>query len=186
MYTKSEALSGALTVLCGPMFSGKTELLIQRVLAATVKAVVYKPVADTRYADMFVHSHNGLRIAAVGLELDAPNLLDDTDVGVIAIDEAQFLLSDAVPRILEAVRAGVHCIVAGLDLDSFGRPFGPIPILMSFATDVVKLSGKCARCTRASTRSQRLVQDTSPIWVGGAEAYEPRCLQCFDSRGIVQ
>jgi thymidine kinase len=165
------------------MFCGKTEQLISRVLAAVSPAgvIVYKPVNDTRYADSYVHSHNGLRIAAVGLGLDAPDM--PHDVGVIAIDEAQFLLSDAVPRIIEAVRAGVRVICAGLDLDCFGRPFGPMPILMAYANEIVKLSGTCGKCPRPSTRSHRLIRSDAAILPGGAETYEPRCVVCFDPKG---
>ena len=176
-------MNGRLEVICGPMFAGKTEALIGRVQSANDLGgvFVFKPVSDTRHADSFVHSHNGLKIASCGLEPDARNL--PLEAGVVAIDEAQFLSSDAIPRILDVVRAGVRVICAGLDLDAFGRPFGPMPILMAFSNEVTKLSGTCARCNRPSTRSHRLVRSDAAILLGGAEAYEPRCVVCFDSKG---
>lgn len=176
--------AGRLEVIAGPMFSGKTEALIHRVRMAhafDMRVIAFKPVTDTRHADTFIHSHGGQKIEARMLERDAPEL--PYDVGVIVIDEAQFLSSDAIPRILDAVRSGTRVIVAGLDLDCFGHPFGPMPILMAFANEVVKLSGKCARCKQPSTRSHRLVRSDASILVGGSETYEPRCAVCFDPKG---
>lgn len=170
-------------MIAGPMFSGKTETLIYRVRLARdlSRTVAFKPVTDTRHADEFIHSHDGLKIEAKCLAPDAPDL--PLGAEIIAIDEAQFLSSDAVPRLLDAVRAGVRVIVAGLDLDCFGRPFGPMPVLMAFANEVVKLSGRCSKCGGPSTRSHRLIRSDAAILVGGSETYEPRCVVCFDSKG---
>ena len=166
------------------MFSGKTEALIHHILEAEsngLKIRAYKPTLDTRYEDSYIHSHNGSLIKSHTLAPDAPDL--PTDVGLIAIDEAQFLTLEAVPRILEAVRAGQRIVAAGLDLDCFGKPFGPMPVLMAFANEVRKLSGICSRCAHPSTRSHRLVRSEAAILVGGSEMYEPRCAQCFDPEG---
>ena len=165
------------------MFGGKSTTLIHRIHMAGLAGTsfrAFKPVIDTRSGDSFIHAHGGEKIEAEFIDRDTPNL--PKDVGLIAIDEAQFLTSDAVPRILDVVRDGVRVIAAGLDLDAFGRPFGPMPILMAFANEVVKLAGTCARCRQPSTRSHRLVCSSSAILVGGAEVYEPRCLRCFDPR----
>lgn len=175
-------MNGRLEVICGPMFAGKTEALIQRVKTANDLGgkYVFKPTTDTRHADQLVHSHAGTVIEALSLAPDAPDL---PEAGVIAIDEAQFLSGDAIPRLLEAVKFGTRVICAGLDLDAFGRPFGPMPILMAFANEVTKLSGTCAKCRRPSTRSHRLVRSDAAILVGGSESYEPRCIVCFDPKG---
>lgn len=178
--------TGRLEIIAGPMFAGKTRTLIDRVQAAVVTnrwVVVYKPVIDTRHNDTHIHAHSGEVIPSYPLEADAPKLPHDVDV--IAIDEAQFLTSDAIPRLLEAARAGVRVILAGLDLDASGRPFGPMPVLMAFADEVVKITGTCAKCQRPSTRTHRLFRPAEDvvIQVGGADKYEPRCVICFDPRG---
>jgi thymidine kinase len=167
------------------MFSGKTEALIKRAYQTEkvygLKAVVFKPFADTRHQQAEVISHNGTSIPAKWLAKDAPNL--PHDVGLIAIDEVQFLSLDAVPRIMEAVNAGVMVMVAGLDLTSKGEPFGPVPALMALADSVVKLVSRCAKCSTPANRSQRLVVSSETVLVGGTESYEPRCLSCFDPKG---
>ena len=176
---------GKLDVVVGPMFSGKTEALIRRAYQTEkfygLKAVVFKPVADTRHQHAEVVSHDGTSIPARWIAKDAPNL--PHDVGLIAIDEVQFLSLDAVPRIMDAVNAGVTVMVAGLDLTSKGEPFGPVPALMALADSVTKLVSRCAKCSKPATRSQRLVNSTETVLVGGIESYEPRCLACFDLKG---
>jgi thymidine kinase len=104
-------------------------------------------------------------------------------VALIAIDEIQFFSLDAVPRILDVVRSGVNVVVAGLDLTSKGEPFGPVPALMAYADSVVKLTSRCSKCNKPATRSHRRVVSTETVLIGGTEAYEPRCLACFDPRG---
>ncbi len=177
--------SGRLEVVAGCMFSGKTETLIKRVRQVRdyrgEKIAVFKPVTDTRHAASAVISHNGTQIEAQWLERDAPNL--PQDVSLIALDEAQFLSLDAVPRILESVRAGITVIAAGLDLTYRAEPFGPMPALMALADEVTKLTSRCAKCHQPATRSQRLAASAETVLVGGAESYEPRCLACFDPRG---
>ena len=181
-------MTGSLVVLTGPMFSGKSSRLITRVRLAEIegfKVRAFKPVTDTRNTDSWIHSHNNEKIPAEFIERDGTGLPTTPGVELLAIDEAQFLLDSAVPRILDLVRQGTRIIAAGLDLDAFGRPFGNLPMLMAFANEVVKLTGKCAKCPSPSTRSHRLVRSTTDatILVGGAETYEPRCLPCFDPNG---
>lgn len=170
-------------MLTGPMFSGKTEALIKHVLAADkyMMAKAFKPTLDTRFKDSYIHSHGGSKIKSYPLDPEAMDL--PLNVGLIAIDEAQFLSLDAIPRIMEALRRGQNVVLSGLDLDAFGRPFGPMPWLMAFANDVRKLSGTCAQCSLPSTRSQRLIKSDEAILVGGSDIYEPRCLACFEPAG---
>lgn len=174
-----------LEVVCGPMFSGKTEALIKRVRDVEhlhgQKVAVFKPVTDTRHLVPAVISHNGTSIVAKWLERDARDL--PSDVALIALDEAQFFSLDAVPRILEIVRAGVRVIAAGLDLTYRAEPFGPMPALMALADEVTKLASRCAKCHQPATRSQRLVSSGETVLVGGSESYEPRCLTCFEVKG---
>lgn len=180
-------MGGRLEVVVGPMFSGKTEALIKRVHRAEHyhgwNVAVFKPVTDTRHAQEAVISHNGSSIPARWLERDAPNL--PLDARLIGLDEVQFFSLDAIPRILEAVRAGVHVVCAGLDLTYRAEPFGPVPALMAYADEVVKLTSRCSKCFQPATRTQRRIAtpDAPAVLVGGAETYEPRCLGCFDPRG---
>ena len=178
-------MTGRLEVVVGPMFSGKTETLIKRVYQTErfycQKAVVFKPLTDTRHAEAAVISHNGTSHVAEWLARDAPAL--PHDVALIALDEVQFFTMDAVPRILEALHAGVNIVAAGLDLTFRGEPFGPVPALMAYADSVTKLTSTCARCSKPATRSHRLSSSTETVLVGGTESYEPRCLACFDPKG---
>lgn len=176
-----------LEVICGPMFSGKTETLIKRVWDVQHfrcgKAAVFKPVTDTRHAVPAVVSHDGTKIDAHWLERDALGLPHDVDL--IALDEAQFFSLDAIPRVIEALQAGVRVVAAGLDLTYRAEPFGPMPALMALADEVTKLTSRCSKCHQPATRSQRLVSSGDTVLVGGAETYEPRCFSCFDPKGVV-
>jgi thymidine kinase len=173
-----------LEVIVGPMFSGKTSALIQRAWNLENffkwKVAVFKPVTDTRHNVSKIVSHDGVAIDAKWMNRDASELPHNVDL--IAIDEVQFFSLDAVPRILEAVHAGVRVVVAGLDLTCWGEPFGPVPALMSYADSVTKLASRCAKCHQPATRTQRLSSSNDTILVGGAESYEPRCLTCFDPK----
>lgn len=176
--------SGRLEVVCGPMFSGKTEALIKRATemrGLNREVAVFKPVTDTRHMVPEVVSHNGTRIEAQWLQRDAPGL--PRTHGLIAIDEVQFCSLDAVPNILAAVRAGAHVLVAGLDLTYRAEPFGPVPALMAYADVVTKLTSRCAKCHESASRTQRHKVSYDTVLVGGAEFYEPRCLVCFDPHG---
>jgi thymidine kinase len=175
-------MTPGLEVICGPMFSGKTETLIKRVWQMKHyhgwKVAVFKPVTDTRHENHAVISHNGSSVDAQWLERDAPDL--PRDVNLIAFDEVQFFSLDAIPSILDAVRSGVHVIAAGLDLTYRAEPFGPVPALLAYANTVEKLTSRCARCHQPATRTQRLASSSDTVLVGGAESYEPRCVGCFD------
>lgn len=179
---------GWIEIICGSMFSGKTEELIRRVTRAQiarVKVQVFKPSIDTRYAEAKVASHGGALLSATPLETSDQlerSILPDTSV--VAIDEAQFFdigITDVCRRLAER---GIRVIVAGLDLDFRGEPFGPMPQLMAEAEEVDKVHAICVVCGSEASRSQRLINGvpsrySDPIIVIGAtETYEARCRQC--------
>ncbi len=183
-----EGFRGSIEVICGSMFSGKTEELIRRVRRAQIarqKVQVFKPAIDTRYTAEHVASHNGLRVEAVpvnGVEEIGRRIEADTDV--VAIDEAQFLEAGIVDLCEELADRGVRVIVAGLDMDFRGEPFGPLPALLARAEEVSKLRAICVRCGASASRTQRLIDgrpaayDDPIILVGAAETYEARCRRC--------
>jgi thymidine kinase len=170
------------------MFSGKTEELIRRVKRAQIakqKVQVFKHQVDTRYSEERVSSHNGMHIDAVPVEEVAHILeLVDPDTTVVAIDEAQFFdwsIADVCNTLAEQ---GKRVIVAGLDMDFRGEPFGPMPLLMAQAETVDKLTAICVVCGAPATRTQRLINgqpaayDDPIILVGASEVYEARCRRC--------
>jgi thymidine kinase len=177
--------TGRVEVICGSMFSGKTEELIRRVRRAEIakqKVQVFKPDIDIRYAVQRVTSHNGQDFEAIPVK-DAQELMNrvQEDTTVVAIDEAQFFDS-GIERVTELLAdRGVRVIIAGLDMDFRGEPFGPIPALLSRADEVQKLHAICMICGEDASRTQRLVNgepanyDDPIIMVGASEAYEARC-----------
>jgi thymidine kinase len=178
---------GWIEVVAGPMFSGKSEELIRRVTRAMIAKLpvqVFKPVIDNRYDAVAVASHAGrtLRAEAVSDTRDLRVRIDPV-TRVIAVDEAQFFDEDLVQLALELADTGRRVIVAGLDLDFRGVPFGPMPGLLAQAEIVEKLTAICS-CGKAATRTQRLIggrpahEEDPVILVGAAEAYEPRCRSC--------
>lgn len=176
---------GRLEVICGSMFSGKSEELIRRVRRAQIarqRVQVYKPVLDARYGMQHVASHDGARVDAIPIahSEEIPQRLE-AGVTVVAIDEAQFL-DDELPQVVQALAGrGIRVIAAGLDMDFRGEPFGPMPAMLSLAELVDKLQAICMVCGAPANRSQRLVngtpaQYTDPvILVGAQEVYEARC-----------
>ena len=180
---------GHLELVAGPMFSGKSEELIRRVTRALIakqRVQVFKPAIDDRYDTVRVASHNGRTLEATPIK-DVEDLATqlESDSQVIAIDEAQFLDETLIPLVLDLADEGKRVIIAGLDLDFRGEPFGPLPALLAQAEVVEKLTAIC-RCGRAATRTQRLIgghpahYDDPIILVGAAESYEPRCRSCHD------
>jgi thymidine kinase len=195
--------SGHIEVVCGPMFSGKSEELIRRVTRALIAKQdvrVFKPAIDDRYHVTSVASHAGRTVqaqpvkstleirSALGLApepalfgLENPDALEVALPDVVAFDEAQFMDAGLVPLALELARAGVRVICGGLDLDFRAEPFGIMPDLLARAEHVEKLTAICPICGMPATRTQRLVNgmparfDDPVILVGAAEAYEPRC-----------
>src|SRR5512142_1045307 len=176
---------GSIEVICGSMFSGKTDELIRRLVRATIarqKVQVFKPAIDVRYAVEKVTSHAGADFDAIPVEKAADILAKlDTDTTVVGIDEAQFMDADVVKVAQELADLGKRVLVAGLDLDFRGEPFGPMPVLMAKAELVDKLHAICMVCGEEASRTQRLVNgrparyDDPVVIVGAAEMYEARC-----------
>lgn len=190
MYNKPTG--GWIEVICGSMFSGKTEELIRRLRRAEIakqQAQVFKPAIDTRYADREVTSHNGLQFEATPVE-GATQLRRsiEPDTTVVAIDEAQFFEDGIVELCTSLADEGLRVIVAGLDTDFRGEPFGPMPTLMAEAEQVDKLQAICVVCGGPASRTQRLIDgepaayDDPVILVGAREVYEARCRGCHEVR----
>ena len=179
---------GWVEVVCGSMFSGKTEELIRRAKRAIIakqKVQVFKPSVDTRYVHEKVTSHSGSNFQAAPVA-EAADILKslDADTEVVAIDEAQFFDWSIAEVCNELANRGLRVIVAGLDMDFRGEPFGPLPILMAQAEHVDKLQAICQQCGAPASRTQRLIDgrpaayDDPVILVGAEEVYEARCRVC--------
>jgi thymidine kinase len=181
---------GWIEVIAGPMFSGKSEELIRRVrraLIARQSVLVFKPRLDNRYHESHVVSHDGKQVAAIPVESAAEMEAHlDPLPQVVAVDEAQFLDRGLLSLVERLAAQGVRVILAGLDLDFRGEPFGLMPELLARAEFVEKLSAICPRCGAPATRTQRLVNGkparySDPvILVGAEEHYEPRCRACHE------
>ncbi|AJD92356.1 thymidine kinase [Jeotgalibacillus malaysiensis] len=177
--------TGWVEVICGSMFSGKSEELIRRVRRAQFARqhiLVFKPKLDDRYSEEAIVSHNGASVIAVPVEHSSEILDQVTEkADLIAIDEVQFFDEEIVEVITKLADQGFRVITAGLDQDFRGEPFGPVPHLMSLAEQVTKLQAVCAVCGSPASRTQRLIEgrpagyDDPVILVGASEAYEPRC-----------
>ncbi|WP_335871456.1 thymidine kinase [Bacillus sp. 2205SS5-2] len=177
--------TGWVEVICGSMFSGKSEELIRRVRRtqfAKQSIMVFKPRIDNRYSEESVVSHNGTSVIAKSVEksLDIEGLVT-AEVDVVAIDEVQFFDKEIVQVVEKLANSGHRVIIAGLDQDFRGEPFGPMPKLMAVAEQVTKLQAVCSVCGSPASRTQRLIEgnpacyDDPIILVGASEAYEPRC-----------
>ena len=188
----SKSDRGSIELICGSMFSGKTEELIRRLRRASIAKQtiqVFKPVIDDRYHAEKVASHNGLTFLATPVKDVAdikPALREDTQI--VAIDEVQFFHPSVVQLCEELADDGYRVICAGLDTDFRGEPFGPIPELMARAESVSKLHAICVVCFEDASRTQRLINgepagfDDPVVMVGAAEVYEARCRQCHEVR----
>ena len=181
---------GWIEVIAGSMFSGKTEEMIRRVRRARIakqKVEVFKPLLDIRYHAEQVSSHNGLQWEAVPVENArqiAESLEDDTTI--VAVDEVQFFDWEISKVCNDLAGRGLRVILAGLDMDFRGEPFGPMPLLMAEAEEVTKLQAICVTCGAPASRTQRLIDDEPAayddpiILVGGSESYEARCRHCHE------
>jgi thymidine kinase len=187
---------GWVEIVCGSMFSGKTEELIRRVRRARIakqQVQVFKPALDNRYELQKVSSHNGLHWQAVPVS-NAREILDqlEPETTVVAVDEAQFFDWE-IAQVCDLLAArGLRVILAGLDVDFRGEPFGPMPLLMAEAEEVTKLQAICVVCGAPASRTQRLIDgkpaayDDPVILVGGSESYEARCRACHQVPGKPQ
>ena len=178
----NKSKTGWIEVVCGSMFSGKTEELIRRLKRAKIanlKTEIFKPLIDTRYHETEVVSHDANSITSTPVPSSQTILLLSNDVQVVGIDEAQFF-DDGLPDVCEQLAAnGIRVIIAGLDMDFLGRPFGPIPALLAKAEYITKVHAICVRCGALANHSYRLVESDSKVLLGEKESYEPRCRECF-------
>lgn len=173
---------GRIEVVCGSMFSGKTEELIRRMKRAEFarqKVEIFKPSIDTRYSEQNVVSHDKHVIKSTVVESSASILLLSSNIDVVGIDEAQFMDEGLVDVCNQLAYRGVRVIVAGLDMDFKGKPFGPIPALCAIADDVTKVHAICVKCGALAYISHRLVDIDKRVLLGEQAEYEPLCRECY-------
>jgi thymidine kinase len=177
------ASSGWIEVICGSMFSGKTEELIRRMRRARIarqRVEIFKPAIDQRFSDYAVVSHDESAIPSTPVSTPSQIILLAADADVVGVDEGQFFDPSLVEVCSRLAADGKRVIVAGLDQDYLGRPFEPIPQLMAVAEYVTKLHAVCVVCGGPANHSQRLVAGGDRLLLGAKESYEPRCRRCFD------
>ena len=173
---------GWVEVICGSMFSGKTEELLRRLKRAKIaqqKVEIFKPMVDVRYSDTEVVSHDANAIPSTPVESSGNILLLSSNVEVVGIDEAQFFDKGLVDVCHQLASQGIRVIVAGLDMDFKGKPFGPIPGLLATAEYATKVHAICMRCGDLANFSHRLSDDEKLVVLGETNEYEPLCRQCF-------
>jgi len=174
--------AGSIEVICGSMFSGKTVELIRRMKRAQFAQLpieIFKPAMDIRYADHAIVSHDSNSIPSTSIAHSSAILLLSADTKVVGIDEAQFF-DDELPHVcVQLANKGIRVIVAGLDMDYKGLPFGPIPALMAMAEHVTKVHAVCVRCGAPATYSYRIAGSENRILLGEKNSYEPRCRACY-------
>ena len=173
---------GRIEVVCGSMFSGKTEELIRRMRRAQFakqRVEIFKPSIDVRYSDEDVVSHDQKHIQSTPIDSSASILLLASNIDVVGIDEAQFFDMGLVDVCNELAYRGVRVIIAGLDMDFKGVPFGPIPALCAIADEVTKVHAICVRCGALAYVSHRKVQNDRRVLLGETQEYEPLCRECY-------
>ena len=180
--------SGWIEVICGSMFSGKTEELIRRLKRAEFakqRVEIFKPTVDTRYADREVVSHNQNSINSTPVEYSSAILLLADDCDVVGIDEAQFFDMDLIDVCQQLAFRGKRVIIAGLDMDFAGLPFGPMPQLLAVAEYITKVHAICVHCGNLATHSYRLSEDNAQVLLGAKDLYEPRCRVCYQDGNLI-
>lgn len=180
--------SGWIEVICGSMFSGKTEELIRRLKRAKIanrKVQIFKPKMDIRYDETKVVSHDANAILATPINHSSDILLHDEGVDLIGIDEAQFFDKELVKHCQALALRGIRVIVAGLDMDFRGQPFGPMPELLAVAEYITKVHAICQHCGSLATHSYRLNQQDDTVVLGEKESYEARCRKCYSMGNIL-
>jgi thymidine kinase len=181
-FNQENTQQGWIEVICGSMFSGKTEELIRRLRRAAFakqSIVLFKPIIDDRYATEAVVSHQGQSWLAKRV-ISAKEILENWQgEQIVAVDEAQFFDADIIPICNELASKGARVIVAGLDMDYKGLPFGPMPHLMAIAEFVTKVHAVCVSCGQLAQFSHRTVAQTEQVLVGAVEKYQPLCRACY-------
>lgn len=175
--------AGWIEVIAGSMFSGKTEELIRRLRRAQFakqKVEIYKPSIDVRYSEDDVVSHNATAIRSTPVPSSANILLLANDVDVVGIDEVQFFDTGIVDVCVQLANRGIRVIVAGLDMDFLGRPFGPMPGLFAVAEDVTKVHAICVHCGELAQFSYRKSRTKDVVLLGEKDVYEPLCRKCYN------
>ena len=184
MFSENHKKTGCIEVVCGSMFSGKTEELIRRLRRAQFanqQIAIFKPGVDKRYSDVEVVSHDFHKITSTPISNPAEMLKIGPDVQVVGVDEAQFFDDRLVDVCQELANRGVRVIVAGLDTDFLGQPFGPMPRLMAVAEDVQKVHAICVRCGALANHSHRLSKSRDLVLLGEKDVYEPLCRDCYNA-----
>lgn len=179
----STGRKGWIEVVCGSMFSGKTEELIRRLKRAQFakqKVEIFKPQIDTRYHEEKVVSHQGNEIMSTPVPASSNILLMTSDVDVVGIDEAQFFDMELVNVCNQLADRGIRVIIAGLDMDFKGQPFGPMPALLACAEYVTKVHAICMHCGSLAHISHRKTSDTNLVLLGETDSYEPLCRDCYN------
>lgn len=180
---RAEGLRGSIEVICGSMFSGKTEELMRRLRRAKFanqRIEVYKPALDTRYDEVEVVSHDRNSISSTPVESSASILLMSSEVDVVGIDEAQFFDTGLIAVVQELADKGVRVIIAGLDMDFRRQPFGPMAELCAIADSVDKIHAICVECGRLANYSHRLVSGEAQVLLGEVKEYAPLCRICYN------
>lgn len=173
---------GRIEVVCGSMFSGKTEELIRRLRRAEFarqRVEIFKPAIDTRYSEEEVVSHDKHSIMSTPVDSSASILLLSSNIDVVGIDEAQFFDDGLIDVCNQLAFRGIRVIVAGLDMDFKGVPFGPMPALCAIADDVTKVHAICVRCGNLAYVSHRTIQNDKRVLLGETQEYEPLCRECY-------
>jgi len=177
--------TGWIEVICGSMFSGKTEELIRRLNRARIakqKVEIFKPATDTRYSEVQIVTHDAHAIPSTPVQSASQILLMVHDVNVVGIDEAQFFDSEITSVCNTMANNGIRVLVAGLDMDYMGVPFGPMPSLIASAEYITKLHAICMSCGDLAHYSHRIVKNEQQVLLGEKDAYEPLCRKCFLER----
>jgi thymidine kinase len=180
----SSPKKGWIEVICGSMFSGKTEELLRRlkrVQIANKRVEIFKPAIDVRYHDENIVSHNSNSIRSTPIAHSQNIMLLSEGIEVVGIDEAQFMDAE-LPMVCESLaKKGIRVVVAGLDMDFEGKPFGPMPDLLAVADFITKVHAVCVKCGDIAHFSFRKTPDNSKVLLGEKDSYEPRCRNCFYS-----
>ena len=174
---------GRIEIICGSMFSGKTEELIRRLKRAKIakqRVEIFKPAIDVRYSEEDVVSHDSTSVASTPVESSASILLFSSEADVVGIDEAQFFDKGLTDVCSQLENNGIRVIVAGLDMDYKGVPFGPIPALCAIADEVTKVHAICVKCGQLAYISHRIIPNEKRVLLGEKDEYEPLCRECYN------